>query len=520
MRFFNTAGPCDKRWHFMLPASERLRADNVMRLIEQHSYFVLHAPRQVGKTTAITELARELTASGKYTAAKVSMEVGRGLKDDVGAAELAMLSDWRGALEHQLPVELLPPAWPTAEAGNRISTALQSWARQAPRPLVVFLDEIDALQDDVLLSVLRQLRSGYDRRPDSFPAALALVGLRDVLDYKVMSGGSPRLGTPSPFNIAVRSLTLRNFTDGEVAQLLGQHTAESGQAFAPEALQHVFELTQGQPWLVNALAKTAVEDVVTDVAEAVTVEHIEQAKELVIARRPMHLGQLTHKLTTEERVRRVIEPMLAGGTLDDVPEDDRQYVADLGLVRRVNGGNLEIANPIYREVIPRYLSGAARDSLPRIQPTWLNADGSLNAAQLLEAFLAFWRQHGQPLLRAAPYHEIAPHLVLMAFLDRVVNGGGSLEREYAIGSDRMDLHLRYGAARLAIELKVWRAKDKQADPLKRGLAQLDDYLNGLGLTTGWLVLFDQRAGLPDISERTTTETAVSPAGRTITVIRA
>ena len=167
---------------------------------------------------------------------------------------------------------------------------------------------------------------------------------------------------------------------------------------------------------------------------------------------------------------------------------------------------------------PRVLSGGPRDSLPRIQPTWLNADATLNVTALLEAFLAFWRQHGQPLLKSAPYHEIAPHLVMMAFLDRVANGGGRLTREYAIGSDRMDLHLRYGAAQLGFELKVWR--DGRPDPLAQGLEQLDGYLNGLGLTTGWLVIFDRRSGLPEISERTSTETATSPAGREITVIRA
>ena len=149
----------------------------------------------------------------------------------------------------------------------------------------------------------------------------------------------------------------------------------------------------------------------------------------------------------------------------------------------------------------------------------LNADGSLNPRKLLDAFLAFWRQHGQPLLKSVSYHEIAPHLVMMAYLDRVANGGGSLTREYAIGSERMDLHLRYGAVQLAIELKVWRDSDKRGDPLARGLEQLDDYLNGLGLDGGWLVIFDQRAGQPDISERTRTEQAVSPAGRNITVIR-
>jgi hypothetical protein len=136
---------------------------------------------------------------------------------------------------------------------------------------------------------------------------------------------------------------------------------------------------------------------------------------------------------------------------------------------------------------------------------------------LLDAFLSFWRQHGEPLFRSAPYHEIAPHLVLMAFLHRVVNGGGTIEREYAIGTERMDLCLRYGDVTIGMELKVWRAG--RPDPLPDGLAQLDTYLNGLGLDTGWLIIFDRRPDLPPVAERTSSETARSPAGRHITVVR-
>ena len=149
----------------------------------------------------------------------------------------------------------------------------------------------------------------------------------------------------------------------------------------------------------------------------------------------------------------MIAPMLVGQELGNIPHDDRQFLLDLGLVVRSQAGGLTPANPIYREVLPRVLASGPQDSLPMIQPSWLNATGELDPEELLQAFLRFWRQHGQPLLKSAPYHEIAPHLVLMAFLHRVVNGGGTLEREYAIGSDRMDLCLRYGPVTLGMEFK-------------------------------------------------------------------
>jgi hypothetical protein len=217
-------------------------------------------------------------------------------------------------------------------------------------------------------------------------------------------------------------------------------------------------------------------------------------------------------------VRRVIEPMLAGRALEDAAPDDIDYLIDLGLCRMAPGQGLTIANPIYREVLPRTLAFMPQASLPAITPTWLHADGGLNPERLLDAFLKFWRQHGQPLLGSAPYHEIAPHLVLMAFLHRVVNGGGTLEREYAIGSGRMDLCLRYGGVTLGIELKVWR--DGEPDPLAEGLEQLDGYLAGLGLETGWLVIFDRRSGQPPIRDRTTSGEMPSPQDRRIAVVRA
>ncbi len=513
-KWFNTAGPCKADIHYMLPPLARL--PDLERLVARQGYFVIHAPRQTGKTTAMLALAQQLTASGQYTALMVSAEVGAPFPHDPGMAERAMLGNWRDNAEDRLPEALHPPVWPAAEPGRQVQAALRAWAKASPRPLVILIDEIDALRDETLVSVLRQLRSGYPNRPASFPQSIALIGVRDVRDYKVAAGGSTRLNTSSPFNIKVESLTLENFTPAEVAQLYQQHTDETGQVFTQTAVERAFYLTQGQPWLVNALARQIVEIIAPNPAEEITPDHMNRAKEILIQRQDTHLDSLA-SILREDRVRAVIEPMLAGQELGNVPQDDIRFLMDLGLCRMSPAGGLMAANPIYQEVLPRVLSQTPEASLPKIFPIWLTPTGQMDAEKLLQAFLSFWRQHGQPLLKSAPYHEIAPHLVLMAFLHRVVNGGGTLEREYAIGSDRMDLCLRYGGVTLGMELKVWR--EGRPDPLKTGVEQLDRYLAGLGLDTGWLIIFDRREGLPPIAERTTTESVVSPNGRKITVIR-
>ncbi|WP_295441885.1 AAA-like domain-containing protein [uncultured Thiodictyon sp.] len=524
MRFFNTEGPVRADDHYCLPPLARWDLDLILELIDQKKYFLLHAPRQTGKTTCMLALMEHLNREGRYRALYVNIEAAQAARERVEAGMAAVVqviansATWRlgDTQVDALAREVLQGTAPLAS----LEVFLTRWCAQSPRPIVLLLDEVDALVGDTLISLLRQLRAGYEQRPGHFPQTVILCGVRDLRDYRIhaSSEAAPITGG-SAFNIKAESLRLGDFTATEVTALLQEHTAETGQVFTPEALALAWELTLGQPWLINALAYHVCFRLAAgrDRSRPITAALIDQAKEYLILNRVTHLDQLADKLR-EPRVRRVIEPMLAGTLMDRVPEEDRQYLVDLGLLRRDGAGGLVVANPIYREVLPRALASGPQDTLPQIAPTWLNTDGTLNPKHLLDAFLSFWRQHGQPLMGSAPYHEIAAHLVLMAFLHRVINGGGTLEREYAIGSGRMDLCLRYGAVTLGMELKVWR--DGAADPLAAGLTQLDDYLAGLGLSSGWLVIFDRRIGQPPMAERTSSTEALSPQGRRIIVVRA
>ena len=524
-RRFNTAGPCIAAMHYMIPAERRL--PEAPGLVDQFGYFVVHAPRQTGKTTALRALARDLQTAGHYAAVFLSCEAGQAAGDDFEAAERIVLSRLRNEAESALPPELHPPPFPDAPAGDRLHTGLNAWARVCSRPIVLLLDEIDALQNASMMTVLRQLRAGFPDRPAQFPASVILCGMRDVRDYKAASGGDPgRLGTSSPFNIKLKSLRLGDFTPDEVRELYAQHTAETGQAFAEEALARTVEVTGGQPWLVNALAREIVEEMAVPPEQTITRAHVEEAKERLILARATHLDSLASKLH-QPRVRRFIEPILAG-TLDgpgDAYDDDLLYCRDLGLLAQNNP--IRIANPIYHEVIARVLAGSVESKVIAEPRSFVMPDGRLDLGRILREFAEFWREHGEVLTTSLTYHEAAPQLVLMAFLQRVVNGGGFIDREYGIGRGRIDLLVRWpyrGAdggrewQREALELKVWR--DKTKDPLIKGLAQLDGYLDRTGLTTGVLVIFDRRAEAEDIETRTRFEEIVTPSGRGVTLLRA
>ena len=526
-RHFNIAGPNVADWHYTLSALARL--PEVHRLVLDRAWFVLHAPRQVGKTTAMRALAQELTASGNYAALWATCEAAEPYRDDPAAAERIVIHSIGNSAELDLPIELRPPS-PRADVapGQRLTDYIQAWCQSCPRPVVLLLDEIDAMQNDALITVLRQLRGMFPNRPHGGPSTVALIGLRDVRDYKVASGGSPHLGTASPFNVKAASMTMGSFTRADVGALYAQHTAETGQEFAVEAVDLAYEVTQGQPWLVNALMDQVLNSI--RVAGRIEVAHIARAKELLILSRSTHLDSLADKLN-EPRVRAVIAPILAGGDIPlDVPQRDIEYCTDLGLIAN-DAKMVRIANPIYREVLPRELSLPSQVRMDIPNRRWALPDGRLDLRSVLQAFVAFWRENGEWMVRGQTWPEFAQQIVTMAFLHRLVNGGGYIEREYGLGRKRLDLLIRWftgvdaaglptGEDRHALELKVWR--DGQKDPLEKGLEQIDGYLERLGLATGTLMLFDARTSAPSgdgWEKRGEFSEAQTPSGRAVTLLR-
>ncbi|AYF79379.1 ATP-binding protein [Nocardia yunnanensis] len=509
----------------MLSAEERL--PDARMYIEFGFYFVVHAPRQSGKTTALLGLARDLTAEGHFLALSISCETAEQFGDDFAGVENVLLSELRQKAERQqLPPELLPPdTWPDTAPGTRLKEGLTAWVSKCPRPLVLFFDEIDSLRGDGLLNVLRQLRAGFTQDRKQFVHSVVLCGLRDVRDYKAASGGDPkRLGTASPFNIKIKSIRIGDFDKVEMRQLFRQHTTETGQEFDDKAIDLAFDYTQGQPWLVNSLAWEIIGEM--RVRDTITLDHVETAKERLILARATHLDSLIDKLT-DPRVQRVLEPVITGeiSALDTSFDDDVSYTRDLGLIAQ--GKQLRFANPIYQEVIVRVL-GQRTESMITAEPSSFRfPDGRIDFPRLLREFTAFWIQHGDVLAARDNYHEAAAQLVLMAYLHRIVNGAGYVDREVGVGRGRIDLLVRQpyeesegrrAEQREALELKVW--ADGRPDPLAQGLVQLDGYLDRLGLPTGVLVIFDRRTQAAPIADQTAFHQAHTASGRAVTVLRA
>nr|VFK51514.1 MAG: AAA-like domain-containing protein [Candidatus Kentron sp. TUN] len=504
MKYFNTAGPVIPTDHYNIPALLRWDMDEIRRLIREKRYFVLHAPRQTGKTSCLLALMKTLNEEGDYTALYVNLEPAQAARGNVEAGMRtivrAIAEDAHYYLGDQRPSMWVREMLQEFDPYSALQNLLFRWSRENNLPIVLLLDEVDTLVGDTLISLLRQIRAGYPKRPEAFPQTVLLCGVRDVRDYRIHTTDNRIITGGSAFNIKSESLRLGDFSHEDVITLYARHTEETGQDFETGVVDYVFEQTGGQPWLVNALGYEACfrAEGERDRSRSITMAIMLEARERLIERRDTHLDQLGDKLK-ESRVHRVIGRMLADipGEGITLPDDDLQYVEDLGLIRTRPG--LVIANPIYREIIPRTLTWTTQVQISQETAWYVKEDGNLDMPKLLDNFQQFFRENSDIWLDGFHYREAGPQLLMQSFLQRIVNGGGRIEREYGLGRRRTDLLIQWPldrtqgfhgpVQRVVIELKIQR-KSLEAT-IEEGIEQTTDYMDRVGAEEGYLIIFNR-----------------------------
>ena len=245
--------------HYCVPPLARLDVDELLLLIQQRKYFVLHAPRQTGKTSALLALRDALNADDEYRCAYVNVEGGQSAREDVGAAMRAILSALARSARETLNDGFVAEVWPdildTAGPHDALRELLARWCESSPRPLVLMFDEIDALVGDTLIAVLRHAPRRLSGTPGAFPAERRLVrrqGRARLSDPVVCRERGHRrrecLQHPRRVPAARRLLSKRCpilACPAHHGNRPGIHRRRPGRNLGADP---------GQPWLVNAIA--------------------------------------------------------------------------------------------------------------------------------------------------------------------------------------------------------------------------------------------------------------------------
>ncbi|MDR1223226.1 MAG: AAA-like domain-containing protein [Tannerella sp.] len=456
---------------------------------------MLHAPRQTGKTTFLINWMRELNASGKYVASYVSVERCQGIPDIERAMPAICAAIRQSARRESLSV----PEITAVDPANLLSETLEEWAKLvAPKPLIMLFDEVDVLTGEALISFLRQLREGFATRGAGiFPISVAIVGMRDLKDYITQSKGGVVPNPGSPFNIKKDSILLKNFSEEDVTRLFIQRTAETRQQITQEALDYVWEQSQGQPWIVNNLFDRATTRVLDyESTETVELKHIVEARWQMTDARETHLDSLVYRMQ-DAAVKPVVETIISGEMNMDLNLDSPgvQQAMDLGLVMFDTEKGLTISNPIYTEILTQVVNSSMQIMMP--PPSnfkWQKSDGSLDMDSLLQEFQQFWRENSELWEEKSVFRESFPHLMLLAFMQRFLNGGGRINREVAAGSGKMDLYVEYQDYKCIMEIKVLRDKKGYERVLAEGLQQIKRYQDRKAPDSLlYLLIFDRRS---------------------------
>lgn len=490
MREFNIFGPVYPELHYHI---DRVAVKAELReLIARGRYLTLNASRQTGKTTLFSEVIAEAEASGEYFSILLDFESLVALPSHYFYEELGrLLARWR---------ENIQPAAPDPTM-IRHHIDFVRWLRECVTKLgkkgVLIIDEFDAISPEIIEPILSLFRGMYlERRlpPYDCVHSIILVGVRNL----------PALlkGTQSPFNIADQ-FTVPYFTPNEVADLLTQHTAETGQPFASEVIEGIVRESEGQPFLVNRLGKMLTQEIVTDFRQPITSKALDEALARLVNENNSHFASITSKAMPH---RKMLLPMLfynqSRSNLREAVTSELLMYGVLRAVESESGAKLaRIANPIYRRVLiltfAPTLDYMLDDATIRHQHI---ANGTLNFDALLDHFKAFMREHGVRLLKSAKTGrplEISGQYLLLSYLEAALNSvQGYVAIESVSSAGEIDILAFYRGQRFIVETKIWYDNSKYEE----GKKQLLRYLQAAGLDKGYMLIFAERPDENPISK--------------------
>jgi hypothetical protein len=402
IKTFQTSGPCFPDENYMIPAADR--NSEILPLISDKKYFVIHAPRHSGKTTFLNSLTDIINSEGHYFALLCPLSFPVETFNFTTASEAILQSLIEGMHTSEVPsVRILADTVPRFSQETQsfaISNAIQKICCSLEKELVIFFDDADSIPSSFALPFLNQIEVGFKNRQNSgvnaFPRSIALAGLHQLKNYQFESTIDSNLTVhASPFNIGKLPLTLPNFSIEQIRILYRQHTDASGQIFEENAIQQVWHLTSGQPWLVNVLASDIIKlQLDNNYSIPINVNHVNLAANNLFMDNGVHLSSLTERLE-EPRVRKVMDFAMSpsGAKPDKVLIPDINYCIDLGLLKSGNSNGISDcvpANKIFNEMIVRTTSSISMPNQDNIPGKMWYDQTELDISSALKSFQKFW----------------------------------------------------------------------------------------------------------------------------------
>jgi len=505
-RRFNVTGTCVPDKHYMVDVNNKF--NQVMELIEMGEYFAINRPRQYGKTSMLSLVARELRKhKDEFVLSRMSFA---GVGDGIFKDEYAFSPHFVGMLADSLEMFYPETAATVLKLGNDVtnlktlSKFITLFVKEVDREVVLLIDEVDKSSNNQLfVSFLAMLRDKYlasnDGEDFTFKSII-LAGVHDVKSLKLKIREGEEVKINSPWNIAADFNVDMSFNPAEIKTMLVDYANDKGVKMDFDAIaKRIRYYTSGYPFLVSKICKNIDEEEADQNPDYNpkhwTLDDIDWSFRWLTRESysTTNFEDLTKNLENHPDLFRLVEAILLGGPDYSVSFAVLNPVVNLGLLYGMfkgKAGRTVIHNRIYEQILSDYMRSKEETAL---KSTGLSGydlgydlDGYLDMKKALLKFQEFMKEHASD--RDEKFLEREGRMVFMSFLKPIVNGKGFMWKEPVVADERrMDIVVTFGEKQKeVIELKIWRGEKYH----QCGLQQLSDYLDFQGLKTGYLLIFD------------------------------
>ena len=496
---FNITGVCFPDEHYMADVSAKLA--EIMKMVIKGNYFIINRPRQYGKTTTLFNLSTTLNESQEYLALNMSFE---GIGDSVFQSEsgfsnrfVQLMAEEAEEIDANLSIWAYEQAALINDMGD-LSKFISDFVRKSSKKVVVLIDEVDKSSNNQLfVSFLGVLRNKYLKRKTAKTFhSVVLAGVHDVKSLKLKLRPDEESKNNSPWNIATDFKVDMNLNPAEITSMLEDYIADKQVKMDKEYIANrLFYYTAGHPFLVSKLCKMMDEEVLPFKQKLEwTTNDLDTVVKKLIKERNTNFETIGKNLEDNQALYQLVYRVAVDGeTISYNALAPIMHTAEMYGLFVERNNRVTIHNRIYQEVVVNYMI-AKLEQVGFGKPVdigtgYKNADKSLNMEAVLTKFQEFMKE--QYSQKERTFLEHSGRLVFLAFIKPIINGAGYDFKEVQISEEhRLDVVITYLQKLYIAELKIWRGSVAHEE----GLLQLADYLDRMGLSEGYLVVFDHRKG--------------------------
>lgn len=488
---FNDTGLCVPDRHYMADSSNKL--DKIVQLVEKGKYFTINRPRQFGKTTTLSLLAKRLNKRKDYFVISLSFE---DIDTDTYQNYERFFAVFLDMIKTECEFLGVPEVLRFVEDRDERITDIPGLSRfvtrlvrsaKPERAFVLLIDEVDKSPSNrVFLDFLGMLRNKYLRRQEGKDHSFQSVILAGVHDVKTRKYNSP-------WNIAADFDVDLSFSTDEIETMLQEYSREKN--IRPDISGIAGKLryyTSGYPFLVSKLCKFIDEKIVPE-REDKNWHGSDVDKAFAMIVRENYTTTLFDSLTNNLENNKELYENVFGIVINGkrIPFNISVPVIAMGAMYGIfadSGGGCKIHNRIFEQRIYDYmmtkLLTSQSEPTQALHPDYHTEKG-LDVTLILQKFQDFMKEHGSRQDRK--FLEREGRLLFLSFLRPIINGKGFEFKEPNVGDERrMDLVITYKNRRYVVELKRWYGPKAH----REGLRQLSEYLDMYSLKRGWLLIYD------------------------------